>query len=188
MRVSKLALPGCVGRTFWARACGRCCAGRAGTSPPQAPTRSIFTPRTRWHPAGAPAQQRRAVLSTNEGFRRGNPDDVRRRGAAFRIERRGVEFLAQWISGSRFFRARARATPRRRCARRGIQGRALARGDTALPARRPAGRAVLATRARLVPRVPLKPDRMCPPNKDVAVSAIYRCRRGQRWAGAEPPR
>ena len=37
-------------------------------------------------------------LTTNEGFRRGNPDDVRRRGAVFRIERRGGEFLAQWIS------------------------------------------------------------------------------------------
>jgi protein-L-isoaspartate(D-aspartate) O-methyltransferase len=42
-------------------------------------------------------------LTTNEGFRRGNPEDVRRRGAVFRIERRGREFLARWISGVAIF-------------------------------------------------------------------------------------
>ena len=42
-------------------------------------------------------------LTTNEGFRRGDPDNVRRRGAVFRIERRGCQFLAQWISGVAIF-------------------------------------------------------------------------------------
>lgn len=42
-------------------------------------------------------------LTTDEGFRRGDPEDVRRRGAVFRIERRGCELLAQWISGVAIF-------------------------------------------------------------------------------------
>lgn len=37
-------------------------------------------------------------LTTNHGFRANDPENVRRRGAVFRIERRGAEFLARWIS------------------------------------------------------------------------------------------
>jgi len=37
-------------------------------------------------------------LTTNEGFMGNDPAKVPSRGAMFRIERRGSEFLAQWIS------------------------------------------------------------------------------------------
>jgi protein-L-isoaspartate(D-aspartate) O-methyltransferase len=37
-------------------------------------------------------------LTTNQGFRAHDPQNIRRRGAVFRIERRGEEFGARWIS------------------------------------------------------------------------------------------
>lgn len=37
-------------------------------------------------------------LTTNQGFRANDPGNMRRRGAVFRIERQGDEFLARWIS------------------------------------------------------------------------------------------
>ncbi len=37
-------------------------------------------------------------LTTNQGFRANDPQNIRRRGAVFRIERRGEEFAARWIS------------------------------------------------------------------------------------------
>lgn len=37
-------------------------------------------------------------LTTNQGFRANDPRNVQRRGAVFRIERRGEEFNARWIS------------------------------------------------------------------------------------------
>jgi protein-L-isoaspartate(D-aspartate) O-methyltransferase len=37
-------------------------------------------------------------LTTNQGFRANDPQNVRRRGAVFRIERNGAEFAARWIS------------------------------------------------------------------------------------------
>jgi protein-L-isoaspartate(D-aspartate) O-methyltransferase len=37
-------------------------------------------------------------LTTNQGFRANDPQNIRRRGAVFRIEWRGEEFAARWIS------------------------------------------------------------------------------------------
>ena len=37
-------------------------------------------------------------MTTNEGFRNSTRGNIYRRGAVFRIERRGAEFLARWIS------------------------------------------------------------------------------------------
>jgi protein-L-isoaspartate(D-aspartate) O-methyltransferase len=37
-------------------------------------------------------------LTTNQGFRANDPQNVRRRGAVFRIERRGADFDSRWIS------------------------------------------------------------------------------------------
>ena len=42
-------------------------------------------------------------LTTAEGFRSGAWGDLRRRGAVFRIERRGVDFFARWLSGVAIF-------------------------------------------------------------------------------------
>lgn len=36
-------------------------------------------------------------LTTNQGFRANDPQNIRRRGAVFRVERRGEEFAARWI-------------------------------------------------------------------------------------------
>jgi len=38
-------------------------------------------------------------LTPNEGFRRNEPGNIHRRGAVFRIERRGFDFIARRISG-----------------------------------------------------------------------------------------
>jgi protein-L-isoaspartate(D-aspartate) O-methyltransferase len=37
-------------------------------------------------------------LTTDQGFRANDPQNIRRRGAVFRIERRGEEFAARWLS------------------------------------------------------------------------------------------
>lgn len=42
-------------------------------------------------------------LTTDEGFRSSARGDIRRRGAVFRIERRGADFLARWVSGVAIF-------------------------------------------------------------------------------------
>ena len=42
-------------------------------------------------------------LTTNEGFRRNEPGNIHRRGAVFRIERRGFDFIARRISGVAIF-------------------------------------------------------------------------------------
>jgi len=42
-------------------------------------------------------------LTTNQGFRANDPGNLPRRGAVFRIERRGPEFLARTISGVAIF-------------------------------------------------------------------------------------
>ena len=42
-------------------------------------------------------------LTTDKGFRANDPGNIRRRGAVFRIERRGTDFLARRISGVAIF-------------------------------------------------------------------------------------
>jgi len=42
-------------------------------------------------------------LTGNEGFRASDRGDIQRRGAVFRIEKRGTEFLARWISAVAIF-------------------------------------------------------------------------------------
>jgi protein-L-isoaspartate(D-aspartate) O-methyltransferase len=42
-------------------------------------------------------------LTTSRGFQWGEPDKIKQRGAVFRIERRGLEFLAKWISAVAIF-------------------------------------------------------------------------------------
>lgn len=42
-------------------------------------------------------------LTTDKGFQSGERGEIRRRGAVFRIERRGSDFFAQWLSGVAIF-------------------------------------------------------------------------------------
>ena len=88
---------------------------------------------------------------TADGF----PNRDVRHGAVFRIERRGSEFFARRISGVAIFPCEGVVTwPAAFAGRRFRQGRRRAR-DQAVPARRFAGRPMLAARARLVPGLPL---------------------------------
>ncbi len=84
------------------------------------------------------------------------PHGDARRGAVFRIERRGDEFLARRISAVAIFPCEGGRDPDiRNCFGGGLRQGRRARGDAALSPGRSAGRAMLAARAGLVPGLPL---------------------------------
>jgi len=96
-------------------------------------------------------------LTSDKGFGE-NPENIpiQRRGAVFRIERRGDEFLAKWISAVAIFPCEGARDAECERALGGVREGRLGPSDMALSAQRPARGSVLAKGAGLVPGLRLR--------------------------------